>query len=128
VLTRLFTPLFTVLLLVFLATMAWTGSPINVKREVLIGFDLLLVLVVGLWPTEAELRAQREFEQRLKESQARDREAAATPTTAATAQALRASQSSGAGAHARFDGGVPGSHRPVEPADASKLRPRSAQF
>ena len=48
VLTRLFTPLFTVLLLVFLATMAWTGSPIDVKREVLIGFDLLLVLVVGL--------------------------------------------------------------------------------
>jgi hypothetical protein len=48
VLTRLFTPLFTVLLLVFLATMAWTGSPINVKREILIGFDLLLVLVVGL--------------------------------------------------------------------------------
>ncbi len=48
VLTKLFTPLFTVLLLVFLATMAWTGSPINVKREVLIGFDLLLVVVVGL--------------------------------------------------------------------------------
>jgi hypothetical protein len=48
VLTRLFTPLFTVLLLVFLATMAWTGSPINVKREVLIGFDLLLTVVVGL--------------------------------------------------------------------------------
>jgi hypothetical protein len=48
VLTRLFTPLFTVLLLVFLATMAWTGSPINVKREVLIGFDLLLTFVVGL--------------------------------------------------------------------------------
>lgn len=48
VLTRLFTPLFTVLLLVFLATMVWTGNPINVKREVLIGFDLLLVLVVGL--------------------------------------------------------------------------------
>ena len=48
VLTRLFTPLFTILLLVFLATMAWTGSPINVKREVLIGFDLLLAVVVGL--------------------------------------------------------------------------------
>jgi hypothetical protein len=48
VLTRLFTPLFTLLLLVFLGTMAWTGSPIDVKREVLIGFDLLLVLVVGL--------------------------------------------------------------------------------
>jgi hypothetical protein len=48
VLTRLFTPLFTILFLVFLATMAWTGNPINVEREVLIGFDLLLVLVVGL--------------------------------------------------------------------------------
>jgi hypothetical protein len=48
VLTRLFTPLFTVVLLMFLGTMAWTGSPINVERGVLIGFDLLLVLVVGL--------------------------------------------------------------------------------
>ncbi len=48
VLTRLFTPLFTVLLLAFLATMAWTGSPINIEREVLIGFDLLLAVVVGL--------------------------------------------------------------------------------
>jgi hypothetical protein len=48
VLTRLFTPLFTLLLLVFLGTMAWTGRPIDVKREVLISFDLLLVLVVGL--------------------------------------------------------------------------------
>ena len=48
VLTKLFTPLFTVMLLAFLGTMAWTGSPINVEREVLIGFDLLLVLVVCL--------------------------------------------------------------------------------
>jgi len=48
VLARLFTPLFAVLLLAFLATMAWTGSPINVERQVLIGFDLLLALVVGL--------------------------------------------------------------------------------
>ena len=48
VLTRLFTPLFTILLLAFLTTMVWTGSPINVKREVLIGFDLLLAVVVGL--------------------------------------------------------------------------------
>ena len=48
VLTRLFTPLFTLVLLVFLATMVWTGSPIDVKREVLIAFDLLLALVVGL--------------------------------------------------------------------------------
>jgi len=48
VLTKLFTPLFTVVLLGFLATMAWTGSPINVEREVLIAFDLLLAVVVGL--------------------------------------------------------------------------------
>ncbi len=48
VLTRLFTPLFTILLLAFLATMLWTGSGIDVGREVLIGFDLLLVLVLGL--------------------------------------------------------------------------------
>jgi hypothetical protein len=48
VLTRLFTPLFTLLLLGFLVTMAWTGNPINVKREMLIGFDLLLAVVVGL--------------------------------------------------------------------------------
>jgi hypothetical protein len=48
VLTRLFTPLFTILMLVFLATMAWTGNPIKVEREVLIGFDMLLALVVGL--------------------------------------------------------------------------------
>ena len=47
-LTRLFTPLFTLVLLVFLGTMAWTGRPIDVKREVLIAFDLLLALVVGL--------------------------------------------------------------------------------
>jgi hypothetical protein len=48
VLTMIFTPLFTLLLLVFLGTMLWTGSGINVEREVLIGFDLLLVVVVGL--------------------------------------------------------------------------------
>jgi hypothetical protein len=48
VLTRLFTPLFTAVLLAFLATMVWTGNPIDVKREVLIAFDLLLALVVGL--------------------------------------------------------------------------------
>jgi hypothetical protein len=48
VLTRLFTPLFTAVLLALLVTMLWTGSPIDVQREVLIGFDLLLVLVVGL--------------------------------------------------------------------------------
>lgn len=48
VLTVIFTPLFTLLLLAFLLTTALTGSGIDMKRESLIGFDLLLVLVVGL--------------------------------------------------------------------------------
>ncbi|MEJ2204495.1 MAG: permease prefix domain 1-containing protein [Gemmatimonadota bacterium] len=48
VLTMIFTPLFTVLLLAFLVTMALTGSGIGIEREVLIGFDLMLVVVVGL--------------------------------------------------------------------------------
>jgi hypothetical protein len=47
-LTLLFTPLFTLLLLAFLTAMAWTGSGLDVDRDLLIGFDLLLVLVVGL--------------------------------------------------------------------------------
>ncbi|GAA1860056.1 MHYT domain-containing protein [Myceligenerans crystallogenes] len=92
---------------------------------------LLLVLVVGLWPTESELRAQREFEDRLRESQERDRAAAAkpAPTTAATAQALRASHSSITGALPRTAReNTTGSHRPVDQADSAKLRPRSSQF
>jgi hypothetical protein len=48
VLTWIFTPLFAVLLLVFVAAVIWTGRPISVEREVLIGFDLLLVVVLGL--------------------------------------------------------------------------------
>ncbi len=48
VLTMLFTPLFTVLLLVFVGTIIVTGNAIDVGREVLIGFDLLLVLVLAL--------------------------------------------------------------------------------
>ena len=48
VLTMIFTPLFTLVLLAFLATMVFTGSGINMGREDLIGFDLLLVVVVGL--------------------------------------------------------------------------------
>ncbi len=47
-LTRIFTPLFAVVLLAFLGAMAWTGSGIVEAREVLIGFDLLLVVVLGL--------------------------------------------------------------------------------
>jgi hypothetical protein len=48
VLTRLFTPLFTLTLLIFLATMVWTGRGIDIERNALIAFDLLLVLVLGL--------------------------------------------------------------------------------
>jgi hypothetical protein len=48
VLTRLFTPLFAALLFTFLGTMLWTGRGIDISREVLIAFDLLLVVVLGL--------------------------------------------------------------------------------
>jgi hypothetical protein len=48
VLTRLFTPLVTILLIAFLVTMMWTGRPIDIQRQVLIAFDLLLVVVTGL--------------------------------------------------------------------------------
>ncbi len=48
VLTRLFTPLFAAVLIAFLATMIWTGSGIDFEREVLIAFDLLLAIVLGL--------------------------------------------------------------------------------
>lgn len=48
VLTRIFTPLFALLLLSFLVTMVWTGRGIDVQREILIVFDLLLVVVFGL--------------------------------------------------------------------------------
>ncbi|NLG27255.1 MAG: hypothetical protein GX557_05055, partial [Chloroflexi bacterium] len=48
VLTRLFTPLFAALLLAFLGAMLWTGRPIDTQRDVLIAFDLMLVVVLGL--------------------------------------------------------------------------------
>lgn len=48
VLTRLFTPLFAVMLIVFLGTLVWTGRGIDIARNVLIAFDLLLVVVIGL--------------------------------------------------------------------------------
>jgi hypothetical protein len=48
VLTRLFTPLFTAVLLAFLVAIGWTSAGINVEREALILFDLLLVVVLGL--------------------------------------------------------------------------------
>lgn len=48
VLTRIFTPLFTLMLLSFLAVMVWTGKGIDVQREMLIAFDALLIVVLGL--------------------------------------------------------------------------------
>jgi hypothetical protein len=48
VLTRLFTPLFAAVLVTFLGTMLWTGRAVDIGRNVLIGFDLLLVVVIGL--------------------------------------------------------------------------------
>jgi len=48
VLTRLFTPLFTAVLLAFLLATGRAGGGINVEREALILFDLLLVVVLGL--------------------------------------------------------------------------------
>lgn len=47
-LVRLFTPLFTLLLLAFLAMVATSGRALAFHRELLIGFDLLLVVVLGL--------------------------------------------------------------------------------
>jgi hypothetical protein len=48
VLTRVFTPLFAVTLLAFLVAITWTNNVIDVQRDVLILFDLLLVVVLGL--------------------------------------------------------------------------------
>ncbi|MBM3852561.1 MAG: hypothetical protein FJ399_05340 [Verrucomicrobia bacterium] len=47
-LTRLFTPLFATMLIAFLVAMLVSGRGIDIKREMLIGFDLLLVVVLGL--------------------------------------------------------------------------------
>ncbi len=47
-LTRLFTPLFAAMLVAFLATLLWSGRGIAIERNLLIGFDLLLVVVLGL--------------------------------------------------------------------------------
>jgi hypothetical protein len=48
VLTRLFTPFFAIALLAFLGTVLWTGRGVDVEREVLIAFDMLLLVVLGL--------------------------------------------------------------------------------
>lgn len=48
VLARLFTPLFAIVLITFLGTLIWTGRGVDIERNVLIAFDLLLVVVLGL--------------------------------------------------------------------------------
>ncbi len=48
VLSRLFTPLFTAVLLAFLVAFGWSSTGLNLQRDALILFDLLLVVVLGL--------------------------------------------------------------------------------
>ena len=48
VLTRLFTPFFAAVLVAFLVTLLWTGRGVDIGRNALIAFDVLLVMVLGL--------------------------------------------------------------------------------
>jgi hypothetical protein len=48
VLTRLFTPLFAAVLVTFLGALLWTGGGLEIERNTLIQFNLLLVVVLGL--------------------------------------------------------------------------------
>jgi hypothetical protein len=48
VLTRLFTPLFAAVLVTFLGALLWNGGGVDVERDLLIQFNLLLIVVLGL--------------------------------------------------------------------------------
>ncbi len=48
VLTRVFTPLFALLLVVFIGALIWDGQGLHVNRDLLLLFDVLLVVVLGL--------------------------------------------------------------------------------
>jgi hypothetical protein len=48
VLTRLFTPFFAAVLIAFLVTLLFTGRGIDIERNALIAFNLLLIVVLGL--------------------------------------------------------------------------------
>ncbi len=48
VLTRLFTPLFAAVLVTFLGALLWTGKGVDIDRDALIQFNLILVVVLGL--------------------------------------------------------------------------------
>jgi hypothetical protein len=56
VLTRLFTPFFAAVLFIFLGALLWTGRGIDIERNVLIAFDLLLVVVIALLLYSASAR------------------------------------------------------------------------
>jgi hypothetical protein len=59
VLTRLFTPLFAAALVTFLGALLWTRHGVGIDRNVLIAFDLLLVVVLGLLLYSASARVPR---------------------------------------------------------------------
>ena len=48
VLARLFTPLFAAVLVTFLGALLWTGLGVDVERDMLIQFNFLLIVVLGL--------------------------------------------------------------------------------
>ena len=60
VLPRLFTSLFAVLSITFLVTMLWTGRVVDIERNLLMAFDLLLAVVLGLLLYSISARDPRE--------------------------------------------------------------------
>lgn len=56
VLTQVFTPLLTLMAIVSLIAVVWSGGVLDVEREILIIFDLLLILVAGLLLYSASAR------------------------------------------------------------------------
>jgi len=59
VLTKLFTPLFAALLVTFLGAVLWTGRGVDIERNLLIAFDLLLVVILGLLVYSVSARDSR---------------------------------------------------------------------
>lgn len=47
-LSRLFSPMFAIVLITFLGSLLYTGRPMDIERNVLIAFDMLLVVILGL--------------------------------------------------------------------------------
>lgn len=47
-LAKLFSPLFAIVLVTFLGTLLYTGRALDIERDILIAFDLSLVIVLGL--------------------------------------------------------------------------------